>query len=173
MAVVVVAADIAAYRRSVYVPEGPEGTIQADEEEEDPLAEGEEYYVSNRGGILREQLLLAKTAGVRSVVVLVNKMDMIPSDENDEGQATTQQQQKVFEAIRKHISTRVLPRIGFKEPLLVLPCSVTHDLNISYPGYTFLFFAFFSHFFFSHFFFSFLSLSLSLPFLLTNVFHSC
>jgi len=77
-------------------------------------------------GILNEQLLLAKTAGVNRVIVAINWMD---SHTPEEGQ-------RVFESIRDHIlSSGLLKKVGFtSDPSLIVPCSALQNLNLVKKG---------------------------------------
>ena len=89
-----------------------------------------QYFLNDAGapclGILNEQLLLAKTAGVKRVLVLINWMD---SHTPEEGQ-------RVFESIRDHIlSSGLLKKAGFtSDPSLIVPCSAWKNTNLFRKG---------------------------------------
>ena len=88
------------------------------------------YFLNDAGaaclGILNEQLLLAKTAGVKRVLVLINWMDSHPPEEG----------RRVFESIRDHIlSSGLLKKAGFtSDPSLIVPCSAWKNINLFKKG---------------------------------------
>lgn len=76
-------------------------------------------------GIVREQLHLAKAAGVKNVLIVINMMDVI-----DPSLAPA-----VFNSLKESIeSSGVLKETGFYHPVMIIPCSVLYNTNISVPG---------------------------------------